>query len=174
MLIVRLSLKFQSPKFVSLNLYQSNHVMLTLLQTKSIWFHTYTVWLFTSSDIKSVIVPETLLGLSSALSGSLLTTNTAPNLMKVLARTPQVVIWNWLNLLLFDVDNQFQPNSVLEDSVNKPWRAIPSQRLTAAQARRLLLVIIPTVFLSNALSGRYSWVGRSDGHDVDVQWPRWR
>lgn len=109
-------------------------------------FHAYTIWLFTSSDIKSVIIPETLLGLSSALSGSLLTTNSAPNLLNILARTPQIVIWNWLNLFLFDVNNQSQPDSVLEDSVNKPWRAIPSQRLTAPQARRLLLVIIPTVY----------------------------
>lgn len=115
---------------------------------KTIAYHLYTIWLFTSSDIKSVIIPETALGLASALSGNLLTTNPTPNLLTVLARTPQIVLWNWLNLLLFDVDNQFQPNSILEDSVNKPWRAIPSHRLAAAQARHLLLVIIPVVFLA--------------------------
>ena len=33
---------------------------------------------------------------------------------------------------------------MLEDSHNKPWRPIPSQRLTADQARHLLFSIIPT------------------------------
>ncbi|KAI9840713.1 MAG: hypothetical protein M1830_007917, partial [Pleopsidium flavum] len=85
-------------------------------QSKTIAFHLYTIWLFTSSDIKSVIIPETALGIASALSGNLLTTNAAPNLSEVLARTPQIMLWNWLNLLLFDVNNQFQADSVLEDS----------------------------------------------------------
>ena len=116
-------------------------------------FHLYTIWLFTSSDIKSVIIPETALGIASALAGNLLTTNAAPRLATVLARTPQIALWNWLNLLLFDVNNQCQTKSVLEDSVNKPWRAIPSQRLTAQQARRLLLIIIPTVFLATHYLG---------------------
>lgn len=93
------------------------------------------------------------MGIASALAGNLLTTNAAPGLATVLARTPQIVLWNWLNLLLFDVNNQCQAKSVLEDSVNKPWRAIPSQRLTAQQARRLLLIIIPTVFLATRYLG---------------------
>ena len=58
-----------------------------------------------------------------------------------------------MNLLLFDVNNQSQPDSVLEDSVNKPWRAIPSGRLTAEQAQHLLLLIIPSVFLASLYLG---------------------
>ena len=58
-----------------------------------------------------------------------------------------MVLWNWLNLLIFDIANQRLPNSILEDSVNKPWRAIPAKRMTATEARRLLLAVLPIVFL---------------------------
>ena len=126
---------------------------LTQAQKRSLAYHLHTIWLFTASDIQSVIVPETLLGLASALTGSLLTTNPNPHVLDVLARTPRIMLWNWLNLFLFDLDNQFQPGSVLEDSVNKPWRAIPSGRLTAKQARRLLLFTIPSVFAATLWLG---------------------
>jgi len=36
----------------------------------------------------------------------------------------------------------------MEDSINKPWRAIPSKRLTAKGAKHLLLVSIPVVLLA--------------------------
>ena len=140
-------------RFGSFGLPQGGHTSLRSAKRKSITFHAYTIWLFTYSDIKSVIIPQTLLGLSTALSGSLLTTNNTPHLLGVLAKTPQIALWNWLNLFLFDVDNQMQSDSVLEDSLNKPWRAIPSQRLTAIQARHLLLCLIPTVFAASVYLG---------------------
>ena len=49
-------------------------------------------------------------------------------------------------MLIFDLANQRLPNSIIEDSVNKAWRPIPAGRLSAAQARRLLLGNIPIVF----------------------------
>ena len=49
-------------------------------------------------------------------------------------------------MLIFDVANQRLPKSILEDSVNKPWRALPSYRITPSSARRLLLFLIPVVF----------------------------
>ncbi|MCJ1280742.1 hypothetical protein MMC26_000059 [Xylographa opegraphella] len=118
------------------------------LQPRSWAFHIHTLWLFTASDIKSVIIPGTLLSLSAGLSGPLLTTNPSPTVPAVLARTPLIIMWNWLSLLLFCIDNQFQPHSILEDAVNKPWRALPSHRLSPREARRLLLGVIPTVFLA--------------------------
>ena len=124
-----------------------------LKETRSLTFHLYTIWLFTASDLISVVLPETLLGLSCALSGSLLTSNRSPKLLDVLARTPQIAVWNWLNLFLFDINNQFQPGSIIEDSHNKAWRAIPSQRLTEREARRLLLFVIPTVYAATLYLG---------------------
>ncbi|KAL8788722.1 MAG: hypothetical protein Q9213_001536 [Squamulea squamosa] len=111
-------------------------------------YHIYTTWLFTVSDIKSVIVPETILGVTTALSGSLLTDNDTPDVGQIFSRIPKVVVWNWLCLFVFDLSNQSQTGSILEDSSNKPWRAIPSKRITARQTRNLLLLVIPLVYLA--------------------------
>lgn len=119
----------------------------------NLFYHLYTTWLFTVSDLKSVVVPETILGLTTALSGSLLTDNDAPQSRDIFLRTPQVILWNWLNLFLFDLCNQSQTQSVIEDSVNKPWRAIPSRRISATQTRTLLLLVIPAVYLSTLTLG---------------------
>jgi len=60
----------------------------------------------------------------------------------------------WMNILAFTVANQRLPNSVIEDSVNKAWRPLPSGRITQVQARRLLLAILPvTFFLNMSLGG---------------------
>ena len=66
--------------------------------------------------------------------------------MVILSRIPRASLWLWLNLLLFTISNQSLPGSVEEDAVNKRWRPIPSKRIRLANARRLLLVIIPAVF----------------------------
>ncbi|KAL8639146.1 MAG: hypothetical protein Q9228_003780 [Teloschistes exilis] len=118
-----------------------------------IGYHIYTAWLFTVSDLKSVIVPETILGITSALSGGILTHNSSPDARQVLSRLPKVILWNWLNLFLFDLCNQSHPASVVEDSVNKPWRAIPSGRISAKQTRTLLLLVIPCVYLATLKLG---------------------
>lgn len=110
-------------------------------------YHLHTIWLITLNDLKSIVAPETAFGVFSALAGPLLTSNVCPDLVKILSRLPQILLWNWLNLLVFDIANQRLPNSILEDSVNKPWRAIPSGRLTPAHARRLLLATLPVVFI---------------------------
>ena len=64
-----------------------------------------------------------------------------------------MVLWNWLNLFIFDIANQRLPNSILEDSINKPWHAIPSNRLTPAQARRLLLAILGPITVATYFLG---------------------
>ena len=49
-------------------------------------------------------------------------------------------MWNWLNVLLFDIANQRLPESIIGDSINKPWRP-------------LLLAIIPLVLLASCILG---------------------
>ena len=97
--------------------------------------------------------PETAFAIFSALSGQSLTTNATPHLSDIARRLPQIILWNWANLLLFDVANQRLPQSILEDTVNKPWRPLPSKRLTDTEARRLLLVLVPAVFLLSLYLG---------------------
>jgi len=66
---------------------------------------------------------------------------------------PMTVIWCWINLLPFTIDNQRQAEAIQEDPINKPWRPLPSGRLTPSQARNLMLVLYPVAVLTNFLSG---------------------
>lgn len=116
---------------------------------RSLRFHLYTLWLFTRSDLKTVVGPQIAFGVASALSGSRLTTNASPSVFTIIARLPQLVFWIWFNLLMEDIANQRLASSIIEDSVNKPWRPLPSQRLTPDEARRALLWIIPLIYMTD-------------------------
>ena len=105
-----------------------------------------TIWLFTVNDMKSIVLPETAFGILSALTGPLLTTNPTPNVLQVLRRLPKVLLWNWLNVLLFDIANQRLPQSMLEDTINKSWRPLPAKRISTLAARQTLLGVVPLVF----------------------------
>lgn len=114
---------------------------------QSILYDLHTIWLVTRNDLKSIVFPETAFGICSALSGPVLTSNNSPNAISILKRAPLVVLWTWINVLIFDLANQRLPNSIIEDSINKAWRPIPSGRLSACQARRLLLLVLPIAIL---------------------------
>lgn len=115
----------------------------------SLTFHLKTLWLFTRSDLKSTIYPNIVFGLVTAMSGTTVRQNQTPNLFVILSNIPYVLLWLWLNLLLFNIANQRLPSSILEDAVNKPWRPLPSKRLDPNHARLLLLIMVPMVFLSS-------------------------
>ena len=105
-----------------------------------------TLWLFTKSDVATFVLPNTVFGVFGALSG-LLTTAQTVNTYQVFERLPHVVAFNWLNLLIFDVANQRLPAAIAEDTVNKPWRPMPTKRVTQAEAETLLLRTVPLVLL---------------------------
>ena len=108
-----------------------------------------TLWLFTLSDIKTFVIPETSFGLLGALAGPPLTNNRAPDIQAIMRRTPQVLVWTWLNTLIFDLANQRLPDSIREDAINKAWRPLPAGRISASETRRLLLQsIVIVVFIS--------------------------
>ncbi|KAL3427512.1 UbiA prenyltransferase [Phlyctema vagabunda] len=120
---------------------------------KAFLYHLETIYLVTKSDIKTTLSPATVFAVVNAASGTLLTTNSAPSLWEISLRLPKTILWIWLNLYIFNLANQRLPNSIIEDSINKPWRAIPSGRLTATQARHLLLTFIPVAYLSTFYLG---------------------
>ena len=75
------------------------------------------------------------------------------------------------------ISNQSSPTSLAEDRINKPWRAIPSGRITPGEARNLLLALTPPVWvltsylgagtetaLAIGLSWMYNDLGGSDIH----------
>lgn len=44
------------------------------------------------------------------------------------------MLWTWINLLGFTIGNQRLPAAIQEDALNKPWRPLPSKRITEAEA----------------------------------------
>ena len=118
----------------------------------SVRFFLCTLWLFTFSDLKTVIFPQLTFGLSNALSG-LFVDHSDPDISKILYRLPQLIIWLWLHLLVEVIANQRLPHSIMEDAINKPWRPLPAARLTADEARKLLLFLVPLVLLCASVWG---------------------
>ncbi|RYC65864.1 hypothetical protein CHU98_g276 [Xylaria longipes] len=45
---------------------------------------------------------------------------------QILSRAPLVLLWVWAHLLAFNIGNQRRPESIAEDTINKPWRTMPS------------------------------------------------
>ncbi|KAF4629296.1 hypothetical protein G7Y89_g8849 [Cudoniella acicularis] len=128
-----------------------------VLHSTSRWaFHLESIWLFTLSDLKTIVGPETSFGLISAISAQAfgLTPSSAPPYGFILRRAWIVAFWTWINLLPFAIDNQRQPASIQEDMVNKPWRPMPSRRLTPKTAKTLMLGLYPiAVAVSFAFGG---------------------
>ncbi|GJC80390.1 fumagillin beta-trans-bergamotene synthase af520 [Colletotrichum liriopes] len=117
-------------------------------------FYLKTLYLFTRSDVKTVLVPQIIFVMSAVLSGQALTTGHRETAGEAVQRLPLAILWIWLNLIVCGVSNQRLENSVVEDELNKPWRPIAAKRLTPGQAQRLLLGMIPlTVGISAALGG---------------------
>jgi 4-hydroxybenzoate polyprenyltransferase len=145
-------------------------------------FHAYSIWLFTFSDLKTIVLPSTVFGLVNGTVVSLEYASTAsstvhlPPTRHILSKTPLVILWVWINLLPFAIDNQRQPGSTLEDSLNKPWRAMPSQRLSPQTAKRLMLVLYAIAILVSFPLGNLSqcltvlglgyWYNNLGGADV--------
>ncbi|TEA18965.1 hypothetical protein C8034_v010585 [Colletotrichum sidae] len=116
------------------------------------------VWDFTESNFSTFVVPNTAFGVLGALTGAPLTTTTSADatvspLTVLLLNMPLAVAFNWYSVLVFDLANQRGPESVEEDLANKPWRPIPSGKVTAEQTRRAMLVVVPLVLGFNYLLG---------------------
>lgn len=114
----------------------------------NIKFHARTLLLFTYDQILDTVIPGTAFGALAALSSSALNLP-SQNSFSVLQRIPQASLWLWVVILQFCVQNQRSKASMQEDSVNKPWRPMPSHRMTSEQAERLLDV---TNIIASALS----------------------
>ncbi|OJZ92773.1 hypothetical protein ASPFODRAFT_214395 [Aspergillus luchuensis CBS 106.47] len=97
-------------------------------------------------NIPTFVLPNSAFGFLGALSGPALTTSpTTPHISTLLPRLPLLILFNWALVFIFDLSNQRLPESIHEDHLNKPWRPLPTNRITADQTRRLLLFTIPIV-----------------------------
>jgi 4-hydroxybenzoate polyprenyltransferase len=106
---------------------------------QTLGYHCYTLWLFTVSDHKSFMLPLACAGLFNFIAGATLNATSihTHSVFHTLSRVPAVFFWVWLNLLIACIGNQRRPSSVSEDAINKPWRPIPSGRLSPENATSL-------------------------------------
>ena len=118
----------------------------------SLLYHLNTLYLFTASDFKTIVIPQTAFGVFSSLSGHLVT-GEHPCLLTAIIRTPQVLFWTWINLLPFAIDNQRHPEAILEDRINKSWRPLPSRRLGPQQAKLLMMAFYLAALLFSIYTG---------------------
>ena len=112
------------------------------------------LYLFTASDLISTMLPNIVYGITLPLSSHLLRIPATP--LIALRRLPLTILWVWCNLLLFDMSNQSQPESVREDQTNKPWRPIPSDLLSIRDTRKYArLVKLGVLGLSLSFNGGF-------------------
>ncbi|KDQ61305.1 hypothetical protein JAAARDRAFT_191392 [Jaapia argillacea MUCL 33604] len=90
-------------------------------------YHVYTVILFTWTDYKTIFFPVTAFACATAPVSSLST-------------FVQGELWIWIHLLLCNVSNQARSES--EDAVNRPWRPLPSKRISQRQAVALRWITV--------------------------------
>jgi len=91
------------------------------------------------------VISDTLFDISAALAGPVLTTSSFASAFNILERSPLVLVYTWLNLVVFDLANQ--RDSLAEDAINEAHRPLLSGQMTSIQMRRLLLIAIPSVLL---------------------------
>ena len=112
---------------------------------KGLAYHAYSLWLFTRSDLKTIVGPSFVFGLTNALAASeygiLEGLHIADLGEHVAHRALLALLWIWLQLLPFTMNNQISPEAIAEDRINKPWRPMPSKRMTAAQASRVMVFL---------------------------------
>lgn len=125
---------------------------------RNLKFHFYTLFLFTKSDFKTVLFPQSIFAIAVALSGAAASPEaySGIDVSAVLLRVPHMVIWIWIHLLVENLANQRQPQSIAEDAINKPWRPLPSGRLSQAEALRLLQAGVPTMAAVSLLLGAFT------------------
>ncbi|KAM5349170.1 hypothetical protein ACJ41O_008993 [Fusarium nematophilum] len=125
--------------------------------TKGLRYHLITAFLFTKSDFKTIIFPQSIFAIAGALSSVHLTMNGAQLTLPEMAyRVPCMILWLWVNLLVEDLANQRLSGSIIEDETNKPWRPIPSKRLTPEEAKSWLFAAIAAAMALSVLLGAFT------------------
>jgi 4-hydroxybenzoate polyprenyltransferase len=112
-------------------------------------YHFRTLLLFTHDQFFDTIIPGTIFSLLATLSGPSLALPSSP-VLPCLVRIPLTSIWLWLIIMQFCLQNQCSTGSPEEDAVNKPWRPIPSRRISLQNAKTLLRA-------THGVAGLASW-----------------
>ncbi|KAG9315970.1 UbiA prenyltransferase family-domain-containing protein [Chiua virens] len=85
------------------------------------------LFLFTKADIRTALIPQTVFALAVAS-------------VCHLSRILHVIAWIWLHLLTCNIANQIKAPD--EDKINKPFRPLPSGRISEHHARILRWTLV--------------------------------
>ncbi|KAJ7203564.1 hypothetical protein GGX14DRAFT_535885 [Mycena pura] len=99
----------------------------------------HTTLLFTWTDYKTIFIPITAFACAAGPLHSM------SNLL-------QTGLWIWMHLLRCAISNQARSKE--EDAMNRPWRPLPSGRVTESQAIVLRWVVAGICVLWSTLDGR--------------------
>ncbi|KAK3293013.1 UbiA prenyltransferase family [Chaetomium fimeti] len=110
-------------------------------------YHAKTAFLFTSNNINDIVTTGVLFGALHGRVAASISMGPSLSWTQILAATPAMVLWSWCNLFLFNLHNQRHPSAVAEDARNKPWRPIPSGRITPGQTTAVMLCMYPVVLM---------------------------
>ncbi|KAN0132267.1 UbiA prenyltransferase family [Lactarius tabidus] len=110
------------------------------MAAKPIPYHLHTLFLFTKSDMRTLIPPVTLFAAAAAPSCSIF-------------RLIHIIFWLWVHALQLALANQTLPRAVEEDALNHPDRPLPAGRISFLAARTLRWMMIPLCFLLSAAYG---------------------
>lgn len=114
----------------------------------------YSIWLFTRSDIKTILAPSVCFGVLNMYSATSFELKSELAFLECLRRAPLMMFWVWLNLLPFNIDNQRKPIAIAEDNINKPWRTLPSKRMSPQQAETVMYITYAcALFASTRIGG---------------------
>ena len=79
----------------------------------------------------------------------------APNsIQQACTRLPLTLLWVWASLLPSVIGNQRSTGAIQEDRLNKPWRPLPTGRLSPLAAKKLMLVAYASAVLAST-----AWLG---------------
>lgn len=119
-------------------------------QLRPLTFHLWSIWLFTLSDLKTIVGPSTAFAVSH---GCILQSDLPNQLTWTLLRSVPAAFWAWINLLPFAINNQRKTDAIKEDCLNKPWRSMPAKRMSQAQATKLMWALYPVAVATSAYLG---------------------
>ncbi|KAJ7667539.1 UbiA prenyltransferase family [Mycena polygramma] len=100
----------------------------------------YTLFLFTKSDFKTIFIPVVAFAFIASSSRTI-----------ECYRAIRTIVWVWFHLLQFCISNQML--GVAEDVENKPWRPIPTRRITVSQASLLRWALAPICLIMSVSFG---------------------
>lgn len=115
------------------------------------------LWLFTFSDLKTMVWPSAAFATLNFIAMSKASDADDKSFLLAIRyiffRLPYIIGWAWINLLSFSIDNQRQPGAVDEDMINKPWRPLPSRKISSSHARRLTILTKSVALAMSCLIG---------------------